>query len=85
MKTFSLSSIILLSCLAFAGCGQYEYYEVAQKPTQETGTDRTYNTFSFSTESNGVNVNLSYNLDVKTNIYFELFDEEPGEWADNGK
>ena len=32
-----------------------------------------------------MNVNLSYNLDVKTNIYFELFDEEPGEWADNGK
>lgn len=39
MKTFGLSSIILLSCLAFAGCGEYEYYEVAQKPTQETGTD----------------------------------------------
>ena len=58
---------------------------IAPEPEKPELVEKEYNTFNFSTENSQSYVNLSYNTGVKTNIYFELFDEEPGEWADNGK
>ena len=68
-----------------AGCSSNSGDYIGPEPEKPELVEKEYNTFNFSTENSQSYVNLSYNADVKTNIYFELFDEEPGEWADNGK
>ena len=76
----TIASVAILLAGCSSNSGDYIDSE-AEKPEVE----KEYNTFNFSTENSQSYVNLSYNADVKTNIYFELFDKEPGEWADNGK
>ena len=68
-----------------AGCSSNSGDYIGPEPEKPELVEKEYNTFNFSTENSQSYVNLSYNADVKTSIYFELFDEEPGEWADNGK
>ena len=68
-----------------AGCSSNSGDYIGPEPEKPEVVEKEYNTFNFSTENSQSCVNLSYNADVKANIYFELFDEEPGEWADNGK
>ena len=67
-----------------AGCSSNSGDYIGPEPEKPELVEKEYNTFNFSTENSQSYVNLSY-TDVKTNIYFELFDKEPGEWADNGK
>ena len=77
--TIASVAILLVGCSTNAG----DY--IAPEPENPEVVEKEYNTFNFSTENSQSYVNLAYNADVKTNIYFELFDEEPGEWAENGK
>ena len=68
-----------------AGCSSNSGDYIGPEPEKPELVEKEYNTFNFSTENSQSYVNLSYKADVKTSIYFELFDKEPGEWADNGK
>lgn len=77
-------TFIVASALLLSGCSNASDF-IAPEPDVPEVVEKEYNTFDFSTENPQSSVNLTYNLGVKTSIYFELFDEEPGEWADNGK
>lgn len=76
--TIASVAVLLAGCSTNSG-------DFIKEPEIPEVVEKEYNTFNFSTENSQSYVNLSYNADVKTSIYFELFDEEPGEWAENGK
>ena len=81
IQKLTIASVAIL----LAGCSTNAGDYIAPEPENPEVVEKEYNTFNFSTENSQSYVNLSYNADVKTSIYFELFDEEPGEWAENGK
>ena len=81
IQKLTIASVAIL----LAGCSTNAGDYIAPEPENPEVVEKEYNTFNFSTENSQSYVNLAYNADVKTNIYFELFDEEPGEWAENGK
>ena len=76
--TIASVAVLLAGCSTNSG-------DFIKEPEIPEVVEKEYNTFNFSTENSQSYVNLSYKADVKTSIYFELFDKEPGEWADNGK
>ena len=76
-------SVIAAAALVLAGCSNAD--DIVGANGGENTPDpvvKEYNDFSFSTENANLSVNLSYNLRVKTSVYFELFDEEPGTWEE---
>ena len=76
--TIASVAVLLAGCSTNSG-------DFIKEPEIPEVVEKEYNTFNFSTENSQSYVNLSYKADVKTSIYFELFDKEPGEWAENGK
>ena len=76
-----MAATLALAGMTLAGCSYHiEHIDPTTDPVVKP-----FNTFDFSTTNDSVQVNLAYDLQVKAPIYFELYDEEPGAWADNGQ
>ena len=81
MKKIRMAATLALAGMTLAGCSYHiEHIDPTTDPVVKP-----FNTFDFSTTNDSVQVNLAYDLQVKAPIYFELYDEEPGAWADNGQ
>lgn len=81
MKKIRMAATLALAGMTLAGCSYHiEHIDPTIDPVVKP-----YNTFDYSTTNDSVQVSLAYDLQVKAPIYFELFDEEPGAWADNGE
>lgn len=71
MKTFAKLTMMLLAVGA-ASCNNNDI------DPYTPGGDKKYNEFDFSTVKDGVEVDIDYaNTGVKSNIYFEIYDENP--------
>ncbi len=81
MKKIRMAATLALAGMTLAGCS---YHIEHLDPTTDP-VEKPFNSFDFSTTNDSVQVNLAYDLQVKAPIYFELYDEEPGAWADNGQ
>ena len=81
MKTIRIATLLAIGGIMMTGCS----YDIPHPEPTIDPVVKPYNTFDYSTTNDSVQVNLTYDLQVKAPIYFELFTEEPGEWADNGQ
>ena len=73
-------SMIMAAAMTFVSCADWDmpHYGAAQP-------DQTINNFDFSTTSGEITLNVSYaGCGVKTPVFFELYDEEPITWNEEG-
>ena len=73
-------SMIMAAGMTFVSCADWDmpHYGAAQP-------DQTINNFDFSTTSGEITLNVSYaGCGVKTPVFFELYDEEPITWNEEG-
>lgn len=79
IKGFAMS-MIMAAAMTFVSCADWDmpHYGAAQP-------DQTINNFDFSTTSGEITLNVSYaGCGVKTPVFFELYDEEPITWNEEG-
>ena len=73
-------SMMMAAGMTFVSCADWDmpHYGAAQP-------DQTINNFDFSTTSGEITLNVSYaGCGVKTPVFFELYDEEPITWNEEG-
>lgn len=73
-------SMIMAAAMTFVSCADWDmpHYGAAQP-------DQTINNFDFSTTSGEITLNVSYaGCGVKIPVFFELYDEEPITWNEEG-
>ena len=73
-------SMVMAAAMTFISCADWDmpHYGAAQP-------DQTINNFDFSTTSGEITLNVSYaGCGVKTPVFFELYDEEPITWNEEG-
>ena len=73
-------SMVMAAAMTFVSCADWDmpHYGAAQP-------DQTINNFDFSTTSGEITLNVSYaGCGVKTPVFFELYDEEPITWNEEG-
>ena len=79
IKGFAMS-MIMAAAMTFVSCADWDmpHYGAAQP-------DQTINNFDFSTTSGEITLNVSYaGCGVKIPVFFELYDEEPITWNEEG-
>ena len=72
MKTTRIATLLAIGGIMMTGCS----YDIPHPEPTSDPVVKPYNTFDYSTTNDSVQVNLTYDLQVKAPIYFELFTEE---------
>ena len=78
------TQVLAVVAAMMTACTDHSAYLMQPEPEVPVVPEKAYNDFNFSTTNDDVTVNIDYKLSTQTSVYFEIYDQEPGAFVNEG-